>query len=53
MAADRPDQPIIASAQPTATEVALLLQYRNRERLLDRRARERSITEAIRRAGAG
>jgi hypothetical protein len=53
MTTDRPDQPIIISDQPTATEVALLLQLRNRQRLREREQSDRTITEAIRRAGVG
>jgi hypothetical protein len=51
MTTDRPDQPIIISDQPTATEAALLLQLRNRQRLRDRERGDRIIAEAIRRAG--
>jgi hypothetical protein len=53
MTTDRPDQPIIISDQPTATEAALLLQLRNRQRLRDRERGDQIIAEAIRRAGGG
>jgi hypothetical protein len=39
------------SPQPTAAEVAALLQLSNRQRLREREQRERAIREAVRRSG--
>lgn len=53
MTTDRTDQPIIISEQPATQEMATLLALRNRQRLRGRELRERTVAEAVRRAGVG